>query len=152
MHRDIKPSNLIIEAHGRMSVINSGRAAPHTDDDRAAHTMLTETDALVVTLAYIPPERFAAPASTALDVVSGVHALGLVMYELLTDTCAWELYEVSAFDVPRAVSSAPPRPPSALAPAAAGDLAAICLTAISCDTSRRYTSVDEFPDDIESAR
>ena len=74
IHRDIKPANLLLDARGRVQVVDFG-VAKAADSGRS-----TRTGAAVGTLAYMAPELFdGAPASARSD----LYALGLVGWELL---------------------------------------------------------------------
>jgi serine/threonine-protein kinase len=74
IHRDIKPGNLMLDADGRVTVLDFGIA-------RAADTVaLTATDLILGTARYISPEQADGRGATT---ASDVYALGVVAYECL---------------------------------------------------------------------
>jgi eukaryotic-like serine/threonine-protein kinase len=75
VHRDIKPGNLLIAADGRVKMTDFGIA----QSPRAAS--LTNTGALIGTMAYLAPERVSGQSATP---ASDLYALGVVGYECLT--------------------------------------------------------------------
>ena len=84
IHRDIKPSNILVREHdGRpfVQVIDFG-IAKATRDPAAGSPGLTRADQPVGTPAYLSPEM--AAGSVDLDTRSDIHALGVVLHELLT--------------------------------------------------------------------
>jgi len=79
LHRDLKPANVIlVEREGDPSfvkLLDFGLARSQS------LTRLTETGAILGTIAYLPPEQITEQRFTA---ASDVYALGVVFYELLT--------------------------------------------------------------------
>jgi len=77
IHRDIKPENILLH-DGRAFVADFGIAlARAVDGDR-----LTETGLTVGTPAYMSPEQ--AVGDPGLDARSDIHAVGALLYEMLT--------------------------------------------------------------------
>lgn len=84
IHRDIKPSNILVrERDGRpfAQVIDFG-IAKAVRDPSGDNPALTRADQPVGTPAYLSPEMAAGGAD--LDTRSDIHALGVVLHELLT--------------------------------------------------------------------
>jgi serine/threonine protein kinase len=73
IHRDLKPSNVLIQG-GRIKITDFGMA------DLAARNR-TDTGALVGDTEYMAPEQF---LSGTIDKRCDVHAVGTILYELLT--------------------------------------------------------------------
>ncbi|MEM9461503.1 MAG: serine/threonine-protein kinase [Myxococcota bacterium] len=97
VHRDFKPSNAIVDAQGRVKVLDFGLAraieGATEDDERppldalasrplsegpGAHTQLTETGVVVGTLAYMSPEQM---LGQELDARSDQFSLCVALYE-----------------------------------------------------------------------
>ncbi|MEM9587369.1 MAG: serine/threonine-protein kinase [Planctomycetota bacterium] len=75
VHRDVKPSNLLVDGTGTLWVTDFGLA--HVQNDGS----LTQSGALIGTLAYMSPEQL---AGDTIDRRTDVYGLGLTMYEVLT--------------------------------------------------------------------
>ena len=82
IHRDIKPSNVMVEEAGEESITvkltDFGTAKLLESDDQ-----VTRTGVLIGTAAYMAPEQ-ATGQNREVDVRTDIHALGAVLYELLT--------------------------------------------------------------------
>lgn len=80
VHRDIKPANILRFRGGRVAVSDLGVAKLAARDT----TVLTQTRAVVGTLAFLAPEQFLPAGSRQADVRTDVYQLGKVLYQLLT--------------------------------------------------------------------
>jgi serine/threonine protein kinase len=116
VHRDIKPENILVDARGRIRLVDFGLAtlfgpsapARAADDDRVAGT-----------LQYMAPEQMTMPGSV--DHRADIYATGIVFYEML------------AHEVP-----GPERVPPSRKAATDPRLDPIVLRAIEKDRDRRY--------------
>ncbi|MFG0328641.1 MAG: serine/threonine protein kinase [Phycisphaerales bacterium] len=150
IHRDLKPSNLLVGADGRLRVIDFGIASS-TDADLTVTRVPTTTGAFAGTVHYMSPEQLGAIDHTP-DSRSDVFSLGLVLYELLTNTAARDIDDTTVARAVRQASESEPVPPSHIDRRIRGDLEAIVLKAISREPSRRYRSAGEFADDLRRWR
>ena len=80
VHRDIKPANVLRLRNGRVAVTDLGVAKLESRDS----TVLTQTRAVVGTLAFLAPEQLLPAGSRLADVRTDVYQLGKVLYQLLT--------------------------------------------------------------------
>ena len=78
VHRDLKPANILLTADGRPKITDFGLAKRRGDD-----THQTRTGAIVGTPDYMAPEQAGGEADDAGPKVDQ-HALGAILYELLT--------------------------------------------------------------------
>ncbi|MFV8755675.1 protein kinase domain-containing protein [Nannocystaceae bacterium ST9] len=78
VHRDLKPANVLIERGGRAVITDFGIARGVQTSDATLNT-----GGLLGTPAYMSPEQI---AGEPIDARSDLYALGLITYELLTNT------------------------------------------------------------------
>jgi serine/threonine-protein kinase len=170
VHRDLKPSNVLVTRDGAVKLLDFGIAKLVEGDAReSATTELTRLWGNVLTPEYAAPEQLRGePVTTATD----VHALGVMLYRLLTGRLPYGEHgagptavqqAVVSDEVPtlleglagatadEAVQTAAARgsSPAALRRALRGDLAAIVGQALRKRPADRYPSVPSLTADLE---
>lgn len=75
VHRDIKPSNLLVDAEGRVRIVDFGLAAV------AGGEQVTRAGARLGTVGYMAPEQLRGEKT---DQRADLFALGVILYELVT--------------------------------------------------------------------
>ena len=77
IHRDIKPGNILVDERGSCKLTDLGLARKQNQ------TIITEDDSIIGTFQYLAPEVFLGDRA---DEPADVYALGIVLFEMLTET------------------------------------------------------------------
>ena len=75
IHRDLKPQNIMIQDDGQIKITDFGIAMALNS------TQLTQTNSVMGSVHYLPPEQEAGKGST---IKSDIYSMGIIFYELLT--------------------------------------------------------------------
>jgi len=173
IHRDLKPSNILVrmqDGEPAAKVIDFG-IAKATTARLGENAMQTEANLVMGTPAYMSPEQ--ATSSADIDTRSDIYALGVILYELLTDLTPFEARALNTgdcFEMQRIIRDVePPRPsvrlaqvkvmqtqiancrqsdPSGLVGTIRGELDWIVMKAIEKDRARRYDTASALADDV----
>ncbi|MFZ4575347.1 MAG: protein kinase domain-containing protein, partial [Phycisphaerales bacterium] len=142
VHRDLKPANIMLDNHGQPRVLDFGVARL-----AGAHgpTHATARGAIIGTLQYLSPEQAAGEPG---DTRSDVHALGVILFELLSQKPA---FPVEGRTTGEALALLRNRSQPGLRqrlPACSRDLAAIVDRAAHPDPRHRYSSAGELAADL----
>lgn len=81
IHRDIKPQNIMILENGLVKITDFGIAMALNS------TQLTQTNSVMGSVHYLPPEQASGKGST---IQSDVYSMGILFYELLTGTLPYK--------------------------------------------------------------
>ncbi len=154
IHRDLKPANILVD-------VSSGAAQPkvidfgvaRAQDAGAERTMQTQAGVLIGTPQYMSPEQIAADPG-AVDTRSDVYALGLILYELLSNKLPYELAHLSLHEAARVVREYTPTRLSRATSGGTsggsvrGDIETIVSKALEKSPDRRYQSAADLAADI----
>ena len=137
VHRDLKPQNIMVDAQGRVTVMDFGIA-------RSVETPgMTQTGALIGTPEYMSPEQ--AKGEHA-DARSDLFTLGIIFYELLTGNTPYRADSAYAMLLKRTTERA--KPPMEVDPSIPQKVSDVVMKCLEIDLNRRYSSAREILDDL----
>lgn len=140
IHRDLKPGNILVEEE-------DGAPVPYVVDFGIARETevpgATASGLVVGTPGYLSPEQ---ARGEKIDRRSDVHALGVLLYELLAGRRPHQ--GRSGADELAGLLSAEPPPLRRLAPHVPRDLETVVMTCLEHDPDRRYPSARALADDL----
>jgi serine/threonine protein kinase len=169
LHRDLKPANILLQKDeggrtkgeqgglsGSSFIVHPSSFVPKITDFGLAKRLesepgeadpksQTQTGAVMGTPSYMAPEQ-AEGKTREIGPRTDVHALGAILYELLTGRPPFR--GTSALETLLQVRSQEPVPPSRLVPKVPRDLETICLKCLHKDPTRRYGSAADLADDL----
>ncbi len=148
IHRDVKPSNMIVDASGKAYVVDFGLAKVIRTIDSAVGGSVTQVGDFAGTWYYASPEQVRREPSL-IDVRTDVYALGVILYELLTDCYPYRISDESKEGIAHHILNTEPTSPSAIRRDIDDELETIVLRALHKDSERRYQSAVAFGEDIE---
>ncbi|GAB5537623.1 MAG: hypothetical protein Rubg2KO_38720 [Rubricoccaceae bacterium] len=154
VHRDLKPDHVLVTegTAGRTQVKLLDFGVAKLLESTEGDEVLTQTGGAPHTPQYAAPEQLVGGAITT---ATDVYALGLILYELLTDKRAYDLGGLAPADrAPLIATTVPDRPSTrvgdtSLARTLRGDLDTIVLKAIAKEPERRYASAEALAADIQ---
>jgi serine/threonine protein kinase/tetratricopeptide (TPR) repeat protein len=143
LHRDFKPGNVLLVpgARGVRAVITDFGLALRSNQDVSLGASVTGTGEVLGTPAYMSPEQVEAKELTP---ASDVYSLGLVLYQMVTGTRAFEDSTPLSMAV-RRIKENPP-PPRSLVPDLDPRWESVILTCLERNPNDRFQNADEVAD------
>ncbi|HHQ48413.1 MAG TPA: serine/threonine protein kinase, partial [Acidobacteria bacterium] len=140
VHRDIKPSNIRILEDGTVKIMDFGIAK-----SLEAGTKLTQTGIALGTAGYLAPEQI---QGSLIDARTDIFALGVVGYELVTETRPFEGRSLS--NVLYNILNLDPPPVRELASWCPEELERIIQRCMAKDPEARFQSVAELNEALDA--
>jgi len=150
IHRDLKPQNIVVDENNQPYVVDFGLA--HSLEDNLPR--LSETDAVVGTVEYLPPERISGHHP---DTRSDVYALGLILYECIADQLPFvgdnraAMLHAIVYEEPlplRLAAAGDKLNPNTASSKLSRDLESVVMKAIARDVHERYQSAADMAADL----
>src|SRR5947209_7723959 len=133
IHRDIKPANMMLTDKGTLKVLDFGIA-------RILGTArMTRQGNIIGTIEYMSPEQV---RGFETDARSDIYSLGMLLYELLTARCPFDMQ--NEFELMKAQIEQYPMPPRQLNPAIPEVVEQAIWRSIQKDPAQRFQSASEF--------
>jgi serine/threonine-protein kinase len=141
IHRDLKPANILVNDEGLLKIVDFGVAAAASSGD----TQLTKTGYVIGSPKYMAPEQI---LGKKVDFRADVYSLGVLFYEMLTGTPPYTkgdhmsvMYQHVQGKAPLCEELNPNIPP---------EIAAIVKKTMEIDKTKRYETMDELREALNS--
>ncbi len=140
IHRDLKPSNILLANDGTLKITDFGLAKSLGGD-----ADLTRSELVLGSPSYMAPEQ-AGGAAKQVGPAADLHALGAILYELMTGRPPFRAATV--LETLEQVKTAEPVRPGRLQPGLPRDLETICLTCLRKEPAHRYATAAALAEDL----
>jgi len=141
IHRDLKPANILVNDEGLLKIVDFGVAAAASSGD----TQLTKTGYVIGSPKYMAPEQI---LGKKVDQTADVYSIGVIMYEMCTGvppysrgdhmSVMYQHVQGKALDCQEINKDLP------------DDFAALIVKAMSVDKTKRYQSMEELTDALDT--
>jgi eukaryotic-like serine/threonine-protein kinase len=141
VHRDLKPQNIMLDAKGRVFVMDFG----------IAHSLetpgMTQTGALMGTPEFMSPEQ---ARGFKVDARSDLFSLGIIFYELLTGISPYKADTALATLLKRTQER--PQPPAEVDSTIPTTISDVVMKCLEIDRDHRYSTAREILEDLGHER
>ena len=141
IHRDLKPANILVNKDGLLKIVDFGVAAAASSGD----TQLTKTGYVIGSPKYMAPEQI---LGKKVDVTADVYSIGVIMYEMVTGIPPYSRGDHMSVMYQHVQGKA--KHCQEVNPDLPDEYANIIVKAMSVDKTKRYQSMDELMDALNS--
>ncbi len=143
IHRDLKPANVLVNDEGLLKIVDFGVAAAASSGD----TQLTKTGYVIGSPKYMAPEQI---LGKKVDETADVYSIGVIMYEMSTGVPPYSRGDHMSVMYQHVQGKAAKC--QEINPAIPDELAAIISKAMSVDKTKRFQSMDELTDALDTVK
>ncbi len=152
IHRDLKPKNILVTKDGTPKLLDFGIGKILSPE--SVEEVGTATEFGMMTPAYASPEQI---RGERIGTTSDIYSLGVILFELLTGGKPYKTETDSPVELQKAILETEPTKPSAIQNSKFKiqnpetldkDIDNIILKTLRKNPNRRYSSVQEFSEDI----
>jgi len=143
IYRDLKPANILVNNDGLLKIVDFGVAAAASSGD----TQLTKTGYVIGSPKYMAPEQI---LGKKVDETADVYSIGVIMYEMCTGIPPYSRGDHMSVMYQHVQGKA--QNCQEINPDLPDDLAEIILKAMSVDKTKRYQSMEELTDALDTVK
>ena len=143
IHRDLKPANVLVNSEGLLKIVDFGVAAAASSGD----TQLTKTGYVIGSPKYMAPEQI---LGKKVDETADIYSIGVIMYEMVTGIPPYSRGDHMSVMYQHVQGKA--KHCQEINPDIPDTYAAVINKAMSVDKTKRYQSMAELTDALDSVR
>jgi len=143
IHRDLKPANILVNTDGLLKIVDFGVAAAASSGD----TQLTKTGYVIGSPKYMAPEQI---LGKKVDATADIYSVGVIMYEMATGIPPYSRGDHMSVMYQHVQGKA--KAAQEVNPNIPDEFAAIINKAMSVDKTKRYQSMDELTEALDSVK
>ncbi len=141
IHRDLKPANILVNSEGLLKIVDFGVAAAASSGD----TQLTKTGYVIGSPKYMAPEQI---LGKKVDETADIYSIGVIMYEMVTGVPPYSRGDHMSVMYQHVQGKA--KHCQEINPKLPDEYANIIVKAMSVDKTKRYQSMDELTEALNS--